>query len=60
LTEVNVKIHHEIQGGPESPFPLVYVEQTSVQNKTNKKSPEKCYEDVQKHMLGFKNTFYSI
>lgn len=64
LTEANIKIQHEIQGGPESPFPLIYIyiwnKQVSKKPQTSKKPPEKFYEGVQEHILGFKKTFYSI
>lgn len=57
LTEVTVKIQNEIYSCPESPFHLIYMEQTSVkkkatQNKTQKnaKPLEKFYK-VLKHIL---------
>lgn len=45
----NRKIQHKIQGGPESPFTVIYMEQTSVKKR---KKAERPYEGVLEHILG--------
>lgn len=64
LTEVTVKIQNGIQSGPETPFHLTYMEQTSVKKKRqlktkhqkNSKSLEKLYLGIKRHFIPFKLT----